>query len=231
LFFDDHWMRDRKFSNVLRRLLEIDGGANYCVVNLDELASGTKAEDCAVSFDATSTEEEYWTALSPWIPNMSTLGCAGDSFRWCIFCEPIAEMAIIAFRDLAVAERFHSIELTTELPEFPAELRSLFGVVEDDPSTFASQPGRSGEARQIVTPRAFGALGRWFGRILTRRAVATLEREKARSKAAPREVSFMARPIREAIALPLTWTFANMRAEFRERLLQVYDESKRSPEN
>ena len=84
-------------------------------MNLDQAANGMDSERCCLFMGKTMTNDAYRLFLvganvgEGWIYGVDRLGCASDVGRWCIYCEPRNEMAVIAFRERDSWTRYASV--------------------------------------------------------------------------------------------------------------------------
>jgi len=106
-FFDDDVMRSRAFVGVTNQLLELENAACACMVNVD---GGTNAEiePRILRLHRRSPSEAFDQVTQGsvnWVTCMVSLGASSDLGGWCAYCEPMAEIAVIAFRSSALYER------------------------------------------------------------------------------------------------------------------------------
>jgi hypothetical protein len=114
-FFDDWHMRQSKFLEIANILLELDGGNCVCLINADGGTNG-EIEPSAIYFDRGAGEDAFAPALRGginWLTCMVILAASSDRGEWCMYCEPMAELGVIAFRTPRAFER--SVDILTRL--------------------------------------------------------------------------------------------------------------------
>ena len=110
-FFDADLMLDRDFIGLTNQLLELEGAKCACMVNVD---TGTNAEvlPSTIQLDQRSPTETFAAVTQGpinWLTCMVNLGASSDLGGWCAYCEPMAEIAVIAFRSSELYERAGNI--------------------------------------------------------------------------------------------------------------------------
>ena len=106
-FFGDWHMRQSEFVELAKLLLDLDGGSRVCLMNVD---GGTNREVTpaylCIGRDATAdTFAPATTGPVSWVTCMVALAASSDRGDWCMYCEPMAELGVIAFRTPELFER------------------------------------------------------------------------------------------------------------------------------
>lgn len=118
-FFDDLYMRQAEFVEVANRLLELDGGTCVCLVNADE-GTNREIQPTALYLDRGATGDDFAPATHGsinWVACMVILAASSDKGEWCMYCEPTAEIGVIAFRSAGLFQR--ATELLVHLDARP----------------------------------------------------------------------------------------------------------------
>jgi hypothetical protein len=142
-FFDSDWMRVQEFIQTIQRLLNIEGGQEACLVNLDYRDNGIGPH--AFRIDLATTE--WRSALDgplgiDWFTSMARLGASSDAGGWCAYCEPTEEIGVMAFRFPELHERVRSVLKTLHALPISAKIAAAdcyaFSNVASNPQYFAS---------------------------------------------------------------------------------------------
>jgi hypothetical protein len=105
-FFEDVYMRESAFVEIAQLLLDLDGGNCVCVINADE---GTQKDvgPSSLYLDRGATAEAFGPAVegsTNWLTCMVISAASSDKGEWCAYCEPMADLAVMAFRTPALLE-------------------------------------------------------------------------------------------------------------------------------
>lgn len=100
------------FAEIAIELLRAGGSNSCCLLNFD-LTPEIQYESAATLFlEEGVSENDYASCLrkggssSGWLYGMHRYGCAPDVGGWCIYCEKVNDLAVIAIRDPGDAEKF-----------------------------------------------------------------------------------------------------------------------------
>ena len=111
-FWESDKMFVPSFAEVAVELLHIEGSHSCCLLNFD-LTREMQYESAAMLFlEGGTTGEEYASWLrkgdpsSAWLYDMHRYGCASDVGDWCIYCEKMNDLAVIAFRGHQGIQKF-----------------------------------------------------------------------------------------------------------------------------
>jgi hypothetical protein len=102
LFFDSDWMMAPDFVESVNAFLEAEGGSCACLSKVDS-DDATNPRVFAVRRQTTANEYgEVLAGTAPgygWRDAFERLACASNVGEWCIYCEPQAEIAVIALKE------------------------------------------------------------------------------------------------------------------------------------
>jgi hypothetical protein len=125
-FFDSDRLLDPEFVSVVTTLLDAEGAHCASIVKLDSSDGARENSEFVIHRDVST--DQYRKVLRGdragygWIHDLDRLGCTSDRGQWTIYCEPQAEVAVIAiskdamWRLAAVAsELLHAVPIEEAL--------------------------------------------------------------------------------------------------------------------
>jgi hypothetical protein len=110
-FFDSDLLFDSAFVDQVKTLLDIEGAACACLVNLD-ISTETAGGNRQFFIDRGTTPSSYKDLLrgehpgQGWIYDIGRFGCVSDLRQWAIYCERNSEIATIAIRSQSAIDRY-----------------------------------------------------------------------------------------------------------------------------
>jgi hypothetical protein len=102
-FFDSDRIFDEGFIGEIKSLLDIEGAACACLLNLDR-ATHQDAAEARFFVGAETNPEDYRVTLvgarpgSGWVHNVDRFAGTSDGSQWGIYCERASEIAVVALR-------------------------------------------------------------------------------------------------------------------------------------
>ena len=151
LFFDSDWMFDSGFEVHIKALLSAEGAHCACITSIDSQIADPSLRCFCISGDTSA--DEYKARLSGegetvgWIYDFGRFACAPDSGSWCIYSERSAEIAVMAFRGLAlvryqtIVDRFHAVPFQRAVDEAISHAFSPAGLPGSWRDTFLREYG------------------------------------------------------------------------------------------
>lgn len=112
LFCESDRIFSKGFMPAMAKLLQLEQAHAACLLNLDRTKVFEFEKSAAMFFDETTTENQYWDALKDessdfgWLYVMERYVCTSDVGEWCIYCEKMSDIAVIALRDEDSLKKF-----------------------------------------------------------------------------------------------------------------------------
>ena len=120
-FFDSDWMFSREFVGIVKNLLHKEGSSAACLTdfesNMPELSSFWFRKETTSDAFLSARAQIPAEGLDGWLDALSRFGCTSDVGEWCFYCERRDEIAVMAFRQSFLVEKYRpAIEQLTAVP-------------------------------------------------------------------------------------------------------------------
>jgi hypothetical protein len=135
-FFSSDDMTRKEFISTTKRLMKIEGSKSACFVNLDYSENNITPAEFHINQASTESiwELEMHETLN-WMSVMVRIGVSTDLGGWCVYCDPIAEIAVMGFQ----SERLHRRAKSALKEVYALPIRRAIA----NPPSFAFQFGPS----------------------------------------------------------------------------------------
>lgn len=117
LFFPSDWMFMKEFANEVSTIITLEKANTACLLNISRLDPLEIKSHAAIFIDRETTADEYLNLLREeegseiaWLYLMEKYILTSDVGSWCMYCEKLSDIAILAITNTALRELRPAIE-------------------------------------------------------------------------------------------------------------------------